>query len=174
MARYRLTDKHYLNCPGTEWEQVEIGPTGKQFRHRYNVHRYIDPEDPSTFDENPEGAIITTKSDPRYPRDILFVGAPSQAMVPLDEEAERQLGGMTFGVNPMSEEAFPTQVAPAAPQASREFAELRAMLAELTGAVTLLRGENEELKRRIVDEEDQPSVGVPLPKLDVASIRLGG
>jgi hypothetical protein len=89
MARFRLKDKHYLNVPGTEWEQSETSQaTGKQARKRYKTPLYLDPD--QAADQNYPGEIIvTTKADPRYPRDILFEGLPTVDMEPLDEEATK-------------------------------------------------------------------------------------
>lgn len=49
MARWRLTDKHDLNIPRTEWEYKEIGQTGKQKRIGRPVPTYLDPNDPADF-----------------------------------------------------------------------------------------------------------------------------
>jgi hypothetical protein len=87
MARYKLKGPHYLNVPGTEWEQVEVDlVTGRQGRHRYPVPRYLDPGDPADCVNGI--CVVTDKKSPEFPGDILFVGPPSMDMDPLDAEAE--------------------------------------------------------------------------------------
>lgn len=88
MARWRVTEKHYLNVPGTEYEYRETNETtGKQARKVFPVPLYLDPANPS--DCNYPGEIIVThKADKAYPRDLIFVGPPTMGMAPLDEEAE--------------------------------------------------------------------------------------
>lgn len=87
MARYKLKGPHYLNVPGTEWEQVEVNLiTGRQGRHRYPVPRYVDPGDPADCTNGV--CIVTDKKSPEFPNDIFFVGPPSMDMEPLDAEAE--------------------------------------------------------------------------------------
>lgn len=86
MARYKLGGPHYLNVPGTEWEQVEVNLiTGRQGRHRYPVPRYLDPGDPNDCHDGI--CVVTDRSDPAFPHDILFVGPPSGDMEGLDDEA---------------------------------------------------------------------------------------
>lgn len=179
MARFLLKDKHYLNVPGTQWEQTEFNQaTKKQARHLYNVHLFLDPEDSSMWNYQ-EQIIVSTKADPAYPRDIVFVGSPTPDMEPLDEEANILLRKvLAKSVAPMSETAFPaTGATPAAPapKASSELAELRQMMAELRGQMTMLVGENEALKQRLVakDEEDNPILPVgPAPGSSI-SLNLG-
>lgn len=89
MARFRLKGKHYLNVPGTEWEQEEtpLGKGGKTLRKRYHVPTYFDPEDQS--DQNYPGEIIVaTEASKQYPKDIIFAGPPTADMEPLDDEAQ--------------------------------------------------------------------------------------
>lgn len=87
MARWRLTAKHYLNVPGTEWEQKEIDTkTGKQARKIYLVNLHLDPEMPA--DHNYPGEIIVCLAGKGHPRDIVFEGDPTVDMEPLDAEAE--------------------------------------------------------------------------------------
>ena len=57
MARWRLTQKHYLNIPGSEWEYSETDRTsGRQARHRYVVPALLDPDSPN--DRNREGDVV--------------------------------------------------------------------------------------------------------------------
>lgn len=93
MARYRLIAKHYLNVPGTEWEQVETDQhTGRQVRKRYTVPRHLDPDMPSDWNYPNDGIIIVSdREDPSHPNDIVFIGEPTLDMVPLDDEARAKV-----------------------------------------------------------------------------------
>ena len=88
MARFRLRNAHYLSVPGTEWEQKETSTvTGKQVRKVYSVPMYLDPNDPSDCNY-PGEIIVATEVSALYPRDIVFEGAPTPDMEPLDAAAE--------------------------------------------------------------------------------------
>ena len=102
MARWKLTQKHYLNVPGTEWTYTE-SPMGsrRQIRRVFQVPRYLDPEDPADCNYNPNGlprrTIDGDRGDPReiivchrdkgQADDIVFTGPPTLDMTPLDDEA---------------------------------------------------------------------------------------
>lgn len=94
MARWRLMGKHYLNVPSTEadsslgkWEYKETSKeTGKQARKVFNVPTYLNPEDGA--DCNYPGEIIVSHTySAQYHKDIIFVGAPTPEMEPIDDEA---------------------------------------------------------------------------------------
>jgi hypothetical protein len=86
MARWKLTGKHYLNVPGTEWEYEETTATGKRHKQRMPVPLYLDPDDREYQNQN--GEIIVAWEGSEQRGDITFVGPPTQEMTPLDEEAE--------------------------------------------------------------------------------------
>jgi len=87
MARWRLTQAHYLNVPGTEWEYKETDRTsGRQGRKVFQVPLFLNPADPA--DCNRDGEINVCHADKGKPGDIVFVGEPTPDMEPLDEEAE--------------------------------------------------------------------------------------
>ena len=100
MARWRLTQKHYLNVPGTTYEHKETSNYGKQVRKNYNVPLFLDPEDPGDCNYNYGGEsrspnqngageiIVAYATGAERPRDIIFEGPPTIDMVPLDEEAK--------------------------------------------------------------------------------------
>ncbi len=94
MARFRLRGKHYsMTVPPMEWEQREISQeTGKQGIHRYKVPRLIDPDDPSDCWQGE--CVVSTKFDPRFPRDIVIEGGPTPEMDPLDDEAVEMMKGV--------------------------------------------------------------------------------
>jgi len=89
MARWRLTDAHYLNVPGTEWEYKESDrETGRQARKVYEVPLHLDPKNPADWNNRAEEAIyVSTKYDGAHPRDYVFIGPPTPDMEPIDEEA---------------------------------------------------------------------------------------
>lgn len=86
MARWRLTDKHYLNghFPGeerNEWEYRETDrTTGRMGRKTFVVPMYLDPDE--------RGETIVCHEGKGRPQDIVFVGPPTPEMEPLDDEAQ--------------------------------------------------------------------------------------
>lgn len=90
MARWRLTDGHYLNVPGIEWEYKESDrETGRQARKIYHVPLYLNPKNREDWNYPQDEAIIVTNKEyhPEHPRDIYFVGPPTPDMEALDDEA---------------------------------------------------------------------------------------
>lgn len=81
MARWRLTDNHYLHgeYPGegpTQWQHTETNrDTGRVARKNYVVPAYLEKESIVC-----QGVL--------NPRDFAFVGPPTPEMEPLDDEAE--------------------------------------------------------------------------------------
>jgi hypothetical protein len=90
MARWRLTDAHYLSVPGTEWEYKETNrETGRSARKVYEVPMHLDPKNAADWNyPNDESIIVSDKLDPKYPRDYVFRGKPTPDMEPLDDEAQ--------------------------------------------------------------------------------------
>jgi len=91
MARWRLTDGHYLNVPGTEWEYKETDrETQRQVRKVYEIPLYLHPRERSDWNyPQDEAIIVSNRFDKAHPRDYVFVGPPTPDMEPLDEEAEK-------------------------------------------------------------------------------------
>jgi hypothetical protein len=89
IPRWRLTQPHYLNVPGTEWEYKETSrDSGKTGRKIFEVPQYLNPNDPA--DHNYPGEIIVSHGlDRQFPKDIVFVGKPTGDMEPLNEEADK-------------------------------------------------------------------------------------
>ncbi len=93
MARWRLTDKHYLNIEGTKWEYTENSrTTGKPVRKVFNVPMYLNPEDPADWNwkhDKDSGEIIVCYAGKGLEKDYVFVGEPQPTidMLPLDAEA---------------------------------------------------------------------------------------
>lgn len=90
MARWRLTDRHYLQVPGTEWEYKESDrETGRQARKVYEIPLYLDPKDPADWNyRSEESIIVSNRFDPAFRRDLVFIGPPTPDMEPLDDEAK--------------------------------------------------------------------------------------
>jgi hypothetical protein len=90
MARWKLTARHYLSVPGTEWEYKETNrETNRQARKVYEVPIYLDPEQASDWNyPNDEAIIVSNKFNPAHHRDIVFRGTPTPDMLPLDDEAQ--------------------------------------------------------------------------------------
>ncbi len=89
MARWRLTQNHYLNVPGTEWEYKETDQaTGRQGRKIYHVPRYLDLNDPSDHTPRGSGQIVVCYEGKGQATDIVFEGPPTFEMEPMDAEAE--------------------------------------------------------------------------------------
>lgn len=90
MARWKLTDAHYLAVEGTEWEYKEQNrETGRQARKVYEVPLHLDPKNPADHNyPRDEAIIVTDKFDPAYPRDYVFRGPPTPDMEPLDDKAQ--------------------------------------------------------------------------------------
>ena len=95
MARWKLTEAHYLKVPGTKWEYTETNRvTGRPMRTQFDVPLYISPHDDGDlkeFGQPPNGDIVVTNApDGKFPKDVEFLGPPSVGMVPLDDEAKAQ------------------------------------------------------------------------------------
>lgn len=98
MARWKLTEPHYLSVPGEEWERTAIDVrTGKTIRKKVKVPKHLDPriEDDWNFrpPQNPmDGEIHVCWADKGLPHDIVFEGNPTPGMLPLDDEAKEISG----------------------------------------------------------------------------------
>lgn len=102
MARWKLTEPHYLNVVDCFWEQVETDrDTGRQKRKQYPVPMYLNPNSPPDWNYRPgnghvtqggnsfdEGSIVVCWEGKGERRDIVFVGNPTPGMEPLDDEAK--------------------------------------------------------------------------------------
>lgn len=87
MARWRLTESHYLNCPNTNWRRTEISNDGEAVEHNYNVPRLLDINDPRCHTDKANQLVIVCYEGKGQPGDRVFVGDPTPGMQPLDEEA---------------------------------------------------------------------------------------
>lgn len=90
MARWRLTQPHYLNVPGVEWEYKENDrQTGRAKRTMFPVPMFLNPDDPADWNYRvgDVGEIIVTNVSAPGNADITFIGDPTPDMTPLDDEA---------------------------------------------------------------------------------------
>jgi len=102
MARWKLTEPHYLSVPTERWEHTTTDSrTGKPVRKMYRVPKHLDPrlEDDWTHrpeNNNMDGEIIVCWEGKGLPRDIIFEGNPTPGMLPLDDEAEEISGQFSW------------------------------------------------------------------------------
>lgn len=153
MARWKLSEKHYIYTdPPTEWEQVEVDlSTGEQVRKRFVVPKFIDPDDPKY--KNGEGDVIVCQGAKGNPKDIVFLGFPTPAMLPMDEEAQGISDATVRGEHAIESLDSTFQEAPSA---------LRAMQAQINALMLA----NDELQRRIAAAEASAAEDV---KVDLAA-----
>jgi hypothetical protein len=95
MARWKLTEPHYLNVPGNEWEQVVNDPvTQRPIRKKFPVPTHLDPRVVDDWNhksrDGMDGEITVAWKDKGEPGDIIFVGPPTPGMLPLDDEARAE------------------------------------------------------------------------------------
>jgi hypothetical protein len=97
MARFRLTAPHYIRlAEPTYWEAKEQdNTTNRMVRKQYEVPSYLNSEDLSSCNY-PGEIIVSTKKDPAYPRDFVFLGPPTRDMEPLDDEAKKMLAKLDY------------------------------------------------------------------------------
>lgn len=89
--QWRLRQPHYLNVPGTQWEQTEVSrETGKQHRQSYAVPMLLNPNDAADCDRNGEIIVYKMVEGGKPPRGQAheFIGDPTPEMEPMNEEAE--------------------------------------------------------------------------------------
>jgi hypothetical protein len=104
MARWLLTEPHYLNVPGNKWEYKETDRfTGKQLRKELPVPMLLDNRDEADWNYTPKSGpfeaesglevfdsfgIVVCHAGKGKGRDIVFVGPPTPGMLPIDHEAK--------------------------------------------------------------------------------------
>lgn len=99
--RWQLTEPHYLNVPGTKWEQTIVDRnTGRPQRKSFTVPMHLHPE--SDVDWNRMdgfvGFITVCHEGGGHPdgKDIVFIGDPTPGMLPLDDEAKALSGKFSW------------------------------------------------------------------------------
>ncbi len=108
MARWKLTQPHYLAGTGTKWEYTENSRTnGKPIRKQYDVPQYLHPDDPSDWTEVEmtdqrgnavQGIIVVCHEGKGNVKDIVFTGKPTPDMIPLDDEAKAISAKLPMGM----------------------------------------------------------------------------
>lgn len=136
MARWKLTESHYLLVPEHYWEQMETDrDTGKQKRKKYPVPTHLNPKDPSDWThrtgldvsrggsvhadgdivvswakgytfERDDGVKFTCKVESDDKRDHIFVGSPTPGMDPVDDEAKAISAQFAWKDDPTKEVYF--------------------------------------------------------------------
>lgn len=91
MARWRLTQSHYLNLVNQDeicsWEYKETDrTTGRTNRKIYKVPCLLDPGD-RTYHNYPDDIIVAHEGT-KFGKDYVFSGEPTPDMEPLDDEAQ--------------------------------------------------------------------------------------
>lgn len=96
MARWQLTEPHYLNTKDTKWEfETKNRTTGRSERKQFNVPTHLDPNIESDWNYQDrignnivDGKIVVCWEGKGEDRDIVFEGAPTPGMLPIDDEAK--------------------------------------------------------------------------------------
>jgi len=100
MARWQLTEAHYLPVEDCFWEQAETDrETGRRKIRKHPVPMFLDPKDPSCWTHKSgiditlggnaiaDGAIVVCQGEKVDVKDLVFIGLPTPGMHPLDDEA---------------------------------------------------------------------------------------
>lgn len=95
MARWQLTEPHYLNTPDSKWEfETKDRTTGRSVRKQFPVPMHLDPNIEGDWNYQDrignnivDGKIIVCYEGKGEDKDIIFTGAPTPGMLPLDDEA---------------------------------------------------------------------------------------
>lgn len=96
MARWQLTEPHYLNTPDSKWEfETKDRTTGRSVRKQFPVPLHLDPNIESDWNYQDrignnivDGKVIVCWEGKGEPKDIEFSGPPTPGMLPLDDEAK--------------------------------------------------------------------------------------
>lgn len=96
MARWQLTEAHYLNTKDTKWEfETKSRTTGRSERKQFIVPTHLDPNIESDWNYRDnigtnmvDGRIVVCWPGKGEPNDIEFEGPPTPGMLPLDDEAK--------------------------------------------------------------------------------------
>lgn len=114
MARWKLTEAHYLMVEGTKWEYSEVDRiTGRPKRTQFPVPLYVNPnyEDDLKGYGQPDEVdglqIIVSNGNNAKGKDLIFTGPPTPGMLPLDDEAKELSAKLnikpTQGLDPESQ-----------------------------------------------------------------------
>jgi hypothetical protein len=98
MARWQLTEPHYLNVPGNKWEmEIKNRTNGRSERKQFLVPMHLDPNIEGDWNYQDrlgnnivDGKIIVCWEGKGEDADIVFAGPPTPGMLPLDDEARAE------------------------------------------------------------------------------------
>jgi hypothetical protein len=93
MARWKLTEPHYLAVEGTKWEYSEVDRvTGRPKRTQFPVPLHLDPNVESDwthrYDAWTGDVIVSNGQGTQDPKDLIFTGPVTPGMLPMDDEAK--------------------------------------------------------------------------------------
>lgn len=96
MARWQLTEPHYLNTVDTKWEfETKNRTTGRSERKQFRVPLHLDPNIEADWNYTDrvgnnivDGKVVVCWEGKGEDRDIVFEGDPTPGMLPLDDEAK--------------------------------------------------------------------------------------
>ncbi len=93
MARWKLTEAHYLMIDGIKWEYSEVDRvTGRPKRTQFPVPLHLDPNIESDWTHKHDAwsgdIIISDGIGTSDPKDHIYHGPVTPGMLPLDDEAK--------------------------------------------------------------------------------------
>lgn len=89
MARWKLTEPHYLAVEGIKWEYSEVDRvTGRPKRTQFPVPLHLDPNIDSDWTHRELEAIIVSNGHNADPKDLIYTGPVTPGMLPMDDEAK--------------------------------------------------------------------------------------
>jgi hypothetical protein len=113
LARWLLTEPHYIKVLDCFWEQTETDRvTGRQKKKKYPVPMHLDPKCAQDWNNKPgsssghisrggnswdEGFITVCQEGKGEAHDYVFVGDPTPGMEPIDDEARAISGKFDWG-----------------------------------------------------------------------------
>lgn len=181
MARWKLTEAHYLRVPGTKWEYTEIDRiTGRPKRTPFDVPLLLNPMDigdlqvygqPDPFlGQNGDPIIVVTNNPNPAGRDVYFTSDVTPGMLPLDDEAkaltEEAAKGKwkpTTGIDPEAQNTSYTNKLLSGLIDQMTDVKLAAQAAppahgldELLKTMTAMMQQNQQILTMLVDKSSQP------------------
>lgn len=92
MARWKLTEAHYLAVEGIKWEYSEVDRvTGRPKRTQFPVPLHLDPNIESDWTHRYDawsGDIVVSDGHNADPKDLIYTGPVTPGMLPMDDEAK--------------------------------------------------------------------------------------
>lgn len=91
MARWKLTEPHYLAVEGIKWEYSEVDRvTGRPKRTQFPVPLHLDPNIEGDWTHRYDawsGDIVVSDGHNNDPKDLIYTGPVTPGMFPMDDEA---------------------------------------------------------------------------------------